>query len=212
MPGKLTTLPLMLLAAFAAAASLGAQETNAPAPDEKLPIESEWDGYSPSLYNKGDQTFSITLGTIVPLFYMRGTGELAENKTNIGGAGSLSYSYFLSHHFALGGEFGGMFAGTLGGNTLFVMPFGLKATWQFVASPFEFPLSVMVGGASYGYLDTNYFGIIVKPSAGAYWRYNADWSFGINAAYWWLPQWTADNYTTIYGNMLELTLTARYHF
>jgi len=190
-----------------ATASLSAQDS-----DGRLPIESEWEGYSGSLYNRGDQTFSINLGTIVPLFYLRANGETAENKTNIGGAGSLSYNYYFSPYFALGGEFGGMFSGTIGGNMLFVMPFGLRFTTQIIKTPFEFPLSVMVGAASHGYLDTDYFGLIVKPAAGAYWRYSPDWSFGVNATYWWVPQWTGDDATTIYGNFLEVTLTARYHF
>jgi hypothetical protein len=208
MPEKLFRISVLAIVASIAAVALPAQESS----EGGIPIESEWNGYSPTKYNKGDQTFSINLGIINPLFYMRANGVKAENKSDLGGAGSLSYSYYFSPHFAIGGEFGGMFSGTIGGNMLFIMPFGVKATYQLVTGAFEFPFTLMAGGATEGYLGTNYFGLIVKPGAGAYWRYNPDWSFGVNAIYWWVPQWTGNDDTTVYGNFLELTLTARYHF
>ncbi len=203
-----TVAALMILCLGAAAF---AQE-QPPEGDGTLPIESEWDGSPTELYGKGDQTFVIALGTVFPLFFARASGDSIENNVKIGGAGSLNYNYYLNSRFALGGEFGGMFAGTLGENMLFVMPFGLKATWHFIASPFEFPVSLMVGAASQLHLENSYFGLIVKPKASAYWRYNPDWSFGLDAAWWWLPEWTDDPDTTVYGNFLELTLAARYHF
>ncbi len=207
MPGKLPRLTLLAILAFAAVALLDAQEA-----DGEIKIESEWDGYSPSIYDRGDQTFSITIGTMNPLFYVRSDGEKVENKSKLGGAGSLSYSYFFTPNFALGGEFGGMFSATIGGNMLFVMPFGLRATYQLLYRDFEFPFSLMVGGATQSYLGTNYLGLIVKPGTGAYWRATPDWSFGLNAIWWWMPEWTDSRDTTVYGNFLELTLSARDHF
>jgi hypothetical protein len=207
MPGTLQRISTLAIAAMLGAAALSAQSS-----EGGSAIASEWEQYSPSLYNKGDQTFSITLGTIKPLFYLDADGEKLDNKSKLGGAGSLSYSYFFTPHFALGGEFGGMFSGTVGGNMLYIMPFGLRATYQYVAGQFEFPFSVMVGGATQSYLGTDYFGLIVKPGAGAYWRATPDWSFGLNTIWWWVPEWTSDRNTTVFGNFLELTLTARYHF
>ena len=145
MPIKQLRIPLFAIAALIAVAALPAQDKGG-----KLPIESDWAGASPTLYNKGDQTFSISLGVIQPLFYMKADGNTVDMKSYLGGAGSLSYSYFFTPHFAIGGEFGGMFSSTLGGNMLFMMPFGVKATYQFVLSPFEFPITLMVGGASQG--------------------------------------------------------------
>ncbi|GAB1481592.1 hypothetical protein MASR2M78_04070 [Treponema sp.] len=176
-----------------------------------LPIESNWSGLSPSLYSRGDQTFVIALGTTIPLTFYGDSGSI-DSQLSVGGLGSLNYNYYLSPNFALGGEVNGMFSGTVGGNVLFMVPFGVKATWHFIKSPFEFPLSLTLGGASQSYLDGNYFGLFIKPAAAAYWRFNPDWSFGINTAWWWLPQWTNNQATTVYGNFLELTLAARYHF
>lgn len=195
------------LAATCANTALWAQGTEPPIATEPI-----WNGEVPSVYTKGDKTFTISLGTIVPLFYTTGSFGKVKNNSSVGGAGSLGYNYFFNSHFALGGEFGGMFSGTLGENMLYVIPFGLKATYQFVVPPFEFPISLMVGGAAQSYLDTNYLGMIVKPGVSAFWRQGPDWSFGINAAWWWLPQWTSSSETSVFGNFLELTLAARYHF
>jgi len=80
MPGKQKRLPLFAILALAVVASISAQTS-----EGGIAIESEWDGYSPTRYNKGDQTFSITLGTINPLFYLRANGEKVENLTALKG-------------------------------------------------------------------------------------------------------------------------------
>jgi hypothetical protein len=205
---------LALALSIGLAAAAGAQD-NAPAapPAEgQAPIASDWTGTDPFLYAAGDQTFSIDLGPVLPLFFVDGKGGTIANKLSVGGAGSLSYDYYLTPQFAVGGEFAGMFAGTLGQNMLFMMPFGVKGTYHFLAKSFEFPLSLLIGAVNSGHLGNNYFGLFVKPSAAAYYRYSADWSFGLNAAYWWAPQWMDTPETSVYGNFLELTLAARYHF
>ncbi|AEF86102.1 conserved hypothetical protein [Treponema primitia ZAS-2] len=175
--------------------------------DNELPLESDWSGVAPELYSRGDKTFTITLGTILPLFFAGVTGNA--NNVGVGGAGSLSYNYFFTSHIFFGGELGGMFAPTISEGTLFLVPIGLRVGYQFIVWRFEFPLSLMVGFAPEKYQDYDYFGFFMKPQASVFWRFNPDWSFGINAAYWWVPQW-ADK--TSYGNFLELTVSARYHF
>jgi hypothetical protein len=104
-----------------------------------------------------------------------------------------------------------MFAATKGENVLFIVPMGLRIGYQFILGRFEFPLSLMVGGAPQKELDFGYFGLFLKPAASIFWRFNPDWSFGLNTAYWWVPQWPK-NGPDVYGNFLELTLSARYHF
>jgi hypothetical protein len=66
-----------------------------------------------------------------------------------------------------------------------------------------------VGFAPQTYLEKKYLGFFVKPGVSAFWRFNPDWSFGLNAAWWWVPQWAA---RTVHGNFLELSVSARYHF
>lgn len=193
---------------IAAAAALSAQDAEG---SEGLPIESDWGGARPTLYSKGDQTFVISLGTIFPTVFYGESGSIDSN-LETGGTGSLNYNYFINPNVALGGELGGMFAGTLGKNMLYIVPFGFRATYQFLAGRFEFPISLTLGGASQSYLTDDYFGLFLKPAAAAYWRFNPDWSFGLNAAWWWVPQWVEEGGKDVHGNFVELTLAARYHF
>ena len=139
---------------------------------------------------------------------------MENNSSNlkVGGTGSLAFNYFLNSHWFLGGELGGMFMATKGKNFLFIIPFGLRAGYQFVAGRFEFPLSLLVGAAPELYLEEKrYWGIIFKPSASVFYRFSPDWSCGFNTQWWMLPQWPK-NGKNVFGNMLELSLTARYHF
>jgi hypothetical protein len=180
----------------------------------EIPIESDWSGLMPDLYARGDQTLTITLGVLFPTVFT-GKGELVgdlHDKIKIGGAGSLAYNYFLNSHLYVGGEVGGMFARTLGKNMIFLVPFGIRVGYQFVLGRFEFPLALMIGGAPQKYLDEGYFGFFMKPSASVFFRFNPDWSFGLNNAWWWVPQWTSNSSENVQANFYELTLSARYHF
>jgi hypothetical protein len=177
----------------------------------EIPIESDWSVLNLSVYDRGDQTFNISLGIIFPTVFFN-DGDVINNKIFLGGTGSLSYNYFFNSHFFVGGELSGMFATTKGQNTVFIIPIGVRVGYQFILGRFEFPLVLMIGGAPQKFLDDDYFGLFVKPSASAFFRFNSDWSFGLNTAWWWVPQWTSDPDTTVYGNFLEITLSARYHF
>jgi hypothetical protein len=186
---------------------------------ERPPIESDWGAARFDLYAAGDKTFTIAIGVSLPMLFLNNRGEsyatsYPVGNINIGGTGSLSFNYFLSSHLFLGGELQFMFAGTLGGNMLYLVPMGARVGWQFIAGRFEFPLSFMAGIApqSHGG-NAGYFGLILKPQGAAFWRFNSEWSFGLNAGWWFIPQWPkAGPEYNRYGNFVELTLAARYHF
>jgi hypothetical protein len=188
-----------------AAQDFGGDEDGSP----ELPIESDWPDVMPDLYSRGDKIFSISLGPVLPTAFIHESGGLKEGKISVGGSGSLGYAYFFNSHVFLGGELGGMVSVTRAENALFIVPMGLRLGYQFVLGRFEFPLSLLVGFAPQSYLEKKFFGLFIKPSVSAYWRFNPDWSFGLNAAWWWVPQWSS---RTVYGNFLELSITARYHF
>ena len=179
-------------------------------PDEDSP-SIQWDTYVPDLYRAGDNIFSVTAGIMIPTIFA-GKG-LDGNSSNIGlgGMGMLSYTYFLSPHWFLGGELEGMFSGTGGSNMIYIIPFGLHFGYQFVLGRFEFPVQIMSGAAPQRYLDKAYFGWIIKPGISGFYRYSADWSFGLNVQWWMLPQWPK-NGKDVFGNFLEISFTARYHF
>ncbi|MDR2619317.1 MAG: hypothetical protein LBC62_10645 [Treponema sp.] len=200
---------LLLIVFFAGMAiPLAAQEEEEPG---SPPIESDWDSFTPDLYARGDKSFIITLGLLIPTVFAGDGMEGSSHNIKLGGTGSLAFNYFLNAHWFVGGELGGMFASTRGKNMLFIVPFGVRAGYQFVVSRFEFPITLMIGAAPQKYLDKGYFGLIIKPGASAFFRFNPDWSFGLNANWWMLPEWPK-NRKNVVGNFLEITLSARYHF
>lgn len=192
---------------ISAGAVFAQQETE----DEETPEGDDYEGVTPSTYSSGEQNFSFSVGIIVPLFFSNENGTVQTN-INVGGMGYLAYNYFLTKGLFLGGELGGMFAGTIGENMLYIVPFGLRVGYQFTLGRFEFPISLMVGGAVQKYLETNYFGLFLKPSVSMFFRFNPDWSFGLNTAWWLVPQWTKESRKDMMGHFLEITLSARYHF
>ncbi|MDR2102239.1 MAG: hypothetical protein LBP43_06680 [Treponema sp.] len=187
---------------------LTAQEEEEPG---EIPIDSDWSDFMPALYARGDQTFTISLGPIIPTI-LRGKSGLIENNLKLGGTGSLAYNYFLTPALFTGAELGIMFSSTLGKNHLYIIPFGFKIGYQWVVKRFEFPLTLMVGGAPQRYQNYGYFGLIIKPGASVFFRYNSDWSFGLNTAWWWVPEWTGESGKDVFGNFIDVTLAARYHF
>jgi hypothetical protein len=203
----LLTLSVVLLFPLAAQDSGDGEGSGEGGPE--LPIESDWPDVMPDLYSRGDKIFTLSVGAILPLFFIHEDGGVKQGNIGLGGSGSLAYAYFLDSHLFLGGELGGMFASTKAKNALFIVPMGLRLGYQFILGRFEFPLSLLIGFAPQTYLEKNYFGFFAKPLASAFWRFNPDWSFGLNAAWWWVPQWGE---RTVYGNFLELSLSARYHF
>lgn len=203
---------LVLCAALLAVSALGAQDN----PDEgEVPAEDDWSGFMPSLYSQGDQTFGLSVGIVAPTVFARPGGGTIPHNMTVGGAGSLSYDYFFGPHFFVGGELIGMFAPTLGRHMLIIVPFSLRAGYQFVYKRFEFPLSLGLGIApqqlrtskSYSYLS-----FFAKPRASVFFRINPDWSVGINAAWWWVPQTTENSAESVHGHFFEATLAVRYHF
>jgi hypothetical protein len=178
--------------------------------DEDIPIE-EWDVGTPSLYSSGEQNFSFSVGVVQPMFFNGEDGRAAKN-VNTGYSLLIAYNYYLAPHFFLGGEISGMFATTLGENMLYIVPFGLRVGYEFVFNRFELPVSLMFGAATQKYLETDYFGFFLKPTVSFFFRFNPDWSFGLNTAWWIVPEWTSESRKDMTGHFLEITLSAKYHF
>jgi hypothetical protein len=203
---------LWMLLLLACGFSLSAQEDEEPGSEEEPPLESDWSVYMPTLYSRGDQTFTISIGVIFPTVFFQNSKTITHNINVVGGTGRLSYNYFFSPHFFVGGEIGGMFDYTLRENTLFIIPIGVRAGYQFILKRFEFPLALTLGIAPQRFLDYSYLGFFVKPSAAAYFRFNPDWSFGITTDWWWIPQRPEEKDKSVDGNFIDVTLSARYHF
>jgi hypothetical protein len=177
-----------------------------------LPITTDWGVMPLSGYTRGDQTFNISLGVLLPLFFTANSGGTLDNKLLVGGVGSLAYNYFLDPRFFIGGILQGSFAQTIGENFLYLIPIGVTVGYQVVLNRFEFPFSLTAGGMTQQYLTYNGYWPFLKSQASGFFRFNSDWSFGLNAAWWIVPQWTNTPNRDAVGNFLELTLAARYHF
>jgi len=177
-------------------------------------IDADWDDFFTDLYARGDQTFLISMGVTFPtLFYFFNNNELGDPQfTGIGGTGSLNYNYYLNSKLFLGGEVSGMFISSLTGNSLFIVPLGMRVGTQFIVNRFEFPVSLSFGMVWQTYLNFGYYGFYLKAGGGAYFRVSSDWSFGLTTDWAWFPQWTDDPAKNVDGNFIYLRLSARYHF
>ena len=181
--------------------------------DNDPSIESDWDDYFMDLYVRGDQTFTISLGTFYPAFFINDGKLISMNFTPpVGGMGSLIYNYYFGPRFFIGGEITGQFINTLRKNTLFIVPLGFRAGTQFIYGRFEFPLSMSIGMTWQTYLDNGYYGLYMKAGAAAYFRVTHEWSFGLASSLGWFPQWTNDRSHNVNGSFVTTMLSARYHF
>ena len=152
---------------------------------------------------KGDQFIKIGLMVDIPL-------HPATRQLKVGGSGTLGYMLFLNSNFALGGDASFAYMTTLGKNIFTCIPLMVKAMYQFTFHKFEFPITLGIGGAFENYLGDSYFGLIIKPELGAFYRHSPDWSFGENIGWNMMPQWTKDS--SYFGVIMDIGVTARYHF
>ena len=196
---------ILIFALLFALLPVYAQDSSPDNPE--APAEIDWFEYE--VYSRGDRPLYISLGLVFPTVFI---GAPAYMGLSVGGAGILSYDYFLTPNVFLGGEIGGMFSFSRSGHSLFIIPFGARIGYQFVFRRIEIPLTLMVGLAPQLYLNQNYFGPIVKAGGSVFYRYNSSWSFGINTSWWLIPQWSTGPNPAVYGNFLELTISARHHF
>ncbi|GMO38342.1 MAG: hypothetical protein Ta2F_14570 [Termitinemataceae bacterium] len=218
---KVLALVIFALLSFPAFAQNGDDGGNSE--DDRSPIISTWTDGKMSLYTKGDQLFWINLGVLLPLFItdigkIDGVktdtyGDKLEKNIKLGGAGSLSYSYFLNSHVYIGAELQGSFSVTKARKFLYMVPIALKAGYQFLAGRFEFPISLAIGGCTQTYdNENNLYSMFFKPQASAFFRFNPEWSFGLNADWWIVPQITKQSEHNAVGHFFEISLAARYHF
>jgi hypothetical protein len=131
--------------------------------------------------------------------------------------GPLAYSYYFNAHFFIGGEIGFYFNYTLGQNVVYFIPIGLRTGWQFTISRFEIPLNVTIGVVPQRYLTFGYAGLFIKSGVSVFFRFNANWSFGLANEWGWYPEWPKDNgkrvpHKDINAFFTSVTLAARYHF
>jgi hypothetical protein len=204
-----TLIAILALLLCPVAGLVAQQEPDSPPEDEQEPEPD----FVPT-YTLGDQTLVINMGLFIPLFFGGGPDGVAPTNLTLGGVGSLQWNSYLNNNMTLGGELGGEFSFTPNRRALFMVPLTVRYSYILRAYPFEFPLFIGAG-VNFSRLEEQIkVDPIVKPGASVVWNMNPDWAFGLNVAYWFVPQWyrggLADD--SRYGNFLETTLSAIYHF
>ena len=186
-----------------------------------VPISAQEDTEEPKdpgiVRGLGDQTFSFNAGLFVPLFSQDTDGSITSfsDHLSLGAVGSLEWNAYINKNMQLGGQLSGMFAFTPNDRTFSMVPITAKYTYILNFYPITIPLS-LAAGISFNKLDSLFqVTPIVKPGATFYWNFNPEWSLGLNAIYWWVPEYHFDSDLkdqSRFGNFLEISLSLLYHF
>jgi hypothetical protein len=167
---------------------------------------------APPQYSLGDQTFAITLGAFVPLFFMSWEPAAYATHLSVGGLGFLQWQAYITPRIRIGADLGGMFAFSPNLNALFELQLTAKASYVFTFYPFEMPIFLGVGASLVTYQGNSIIDPIIKPGVSLFWIFNSSWSFGLNVVYWWDMQFSGTPGQSRVGNFLEISLSALYHF
>jgi hypothetical protein len=134
-------------------------------------------------FTLGNQALIISAGLFTPLFFQSPEGSFSGTNLSLGGVGSLQWAAYINN---------------------------------FRFYPFEVPLSISAGINFTRLSDHFQILPIMKPGASFYWNYDYEWGFGLNLIWWWTPNVyfgpTPSSSQTRFGNFLEITLSAMYHF
>ena len=200
---KFTRVTVLLAVVLLASRGLLQAQEQEPAKPEK-PL---------SVYTLGQQSFSLSLGLFIPLFFMDFHGATADTNLSLGGFASLQWGIHLDNHWLVGAEIGGIFSKSLHQDMLYMLPITAKGAYIFHVYPFEFPVFLGAGMNILKYTAQADITFILKPGFASLWKYNVNWGFGLNVVYWWVPQpWSPDPSKARMGNFLEVSATAQYNF
>jgi hypothetical protein len=203
-------LPLAGLAAQAEApASPGA---DAPTPSQPKAEEAPVSPFLP-----GEQTIGLSAGLQLPAFLLPESGGGVGNLGKLGGSFSFSYQYFVARGLALGGNIGGSYNGTIGGNSMYVVPLGFTTAYWWTKLPFEFSVLGEAGAflMRYKYTDgsTGMIDPFLKAGGAAYWRATSSWSLGLQTYLWFVPEIHYGSYADLsqFAGLVETSLAVVYH-
>lgn len=152
---------------------------------------------------KGDQYAKVSLSLNIPN---------QPTQLNYGGSGTLGYHYFITDNMNIGGDVGFNYLTTVGDNVYYFIPLLFKFGYQFNTAKFEIPLYLGIGAAIQNYIDRNYFGLAIKPEVGLFYRTSSDFSFGVMAGVYVMPQWYENSKYNYTGVITDISVSVRYHF
>jgi hypothetical protein len=163
-------------------------------------------------FTPGEQMLLVSAGLHIPAFILPDAGTGVSN-LQLGGSFSFGYQYFLLRGLSLGGNIAGAFNGTIGGFSVFTMPFGVTGSYWWSKLPFEFELQGEAGGYLMRYNNKGMVAPFAKGGMGVFWRATGAWSLGLQANLWFIPELHYGSYTDLnrYAGFVETSITAIYH-
>lgn len=168
------------------------------------------DGFVYEQNGAGDQFIKVDLGANFPLNF--------GSQLKIGGLVSLGYYRFLNQYLAVGGDVLIGYNVSVGKKPLFEVPVAVGVMYQPYVGKFEFPLMLNLGIATITCQSMTYFpALTAKFSAGAYYRFNESWSFGLSTNTYIIPQLFAfkgenQGHSPDLALFTSACLSVRYHF
>ncbi|MCR4736126.1 MAG: hypothetical protein K5829_14105 [Treponema sp.] len=157
------------------------------------------DGYVYKTNGTGDNFLKFSLGALFPLNF--------DGHLYTGGIADVGYYRFLNGWFAVGGEFSATYNLSIGNKTLVMLPITAGVMLQPAIGNFEFPVYLNVGMAYETWQNMNFFpSLVLKGSAGFFYRLNDILSLGTYSTYIFIPQ------NDMTGNFLTASVGLRYHF
>jgi hypothetical protein len=183
------------------------------APEASASAGTSAPALSDRLFETGDQTINLAIGTQIPLFVFGGDATSMTANFYTGASFSLSYQYYILHGLAVGATVSGSYNQTVGGRSLFVAPLSLRTAYWWSLDPFEFCVAVEAGGYISIVNPAGMIGPFAKAGGGVYWRVSNSWSIGVQPYYWFIPEIHTSSYANLtrFGNVLEVSAAAYYH-
>jgi len=167
------------------------------------------------LHRKGSQIISLSMGAGIPLFILPADALATETTPlGIGASFNLGYQYFIVDRITIGGSLTGAFNGTVGGRTLFMAPVAVSAGYWWATAPMEYMVGLDLGMNILRLSGNGMITPFAKLGGGLFVQIGQSWTVG-GKTYWWLiPELHSGTNSdlTRWGNFLEISLGAMYHF
>lgn len=189
------------------------QVINSSAPDTVTELKSSNPKQKILYRSKGDMTFSLNLGVLLPLFMLDfSDGSVSKVNTSVGGLFSVGWDVYLSTHFRLGAQVSPSFCYTPN-NLLYMVPLTVRCIYEIQpVKQISIPLYIGTGLAFTTYRETFKTDLFLKPGIGFHYNWDVQWSFGVDVNYWWLLEFDKDRSNNRAASFLELSATVHYHF
>ena len=176
--------------------------------EQEIPASTEESEESEVSFNfhvlkKDDNYINLNIALSIPA---------RPTQLNIGGGVAIGYKHMISDLISVGGEASFSYNSTIGNNILYFIPLLAQVGIHPTFKNFEFAFTLGLGGAIENYLDRSYFGLAVKPEVEVFYKMFTEWSLGLTAGLYVLPQWYRDsskNYTSL---IPDIRIGAKYLF